>query len=263
MGLNLAGGRDRVERCPILNDSTGRYHSPDARLLRHLPPPGWNSSPPPNWCAVGAAVGAIEPGGVSFEAAPGIVYAANLRLRTASRIIVRVAQFHAASFAELEQHARRVPWHRWVRPGGAVHFRVTSHKSRLYHQDAVAERLERAVLPGHSRRAPGAGAVGRRRASTTTSTALPGVQRFLVRLVDDQLVLSVDSSGSLLHRRGYRQASGKAPLRETLAAALLLALEWDGSTPLVDPLCGLGDHPHRGRLAGPPDSAGLAPALRL
>lgn len=192
--------------------------------------------------AVGASTGALEPGGVSFEAAPGIVYAANLRLRTASRIIVRVGTFHAASFAELEQHARRVPWHRWLAPGGAVHFRVTSHKSRLYHQDAVAERLERAVLqaiPGvRPVRAPSDAD-----ALDDDVTALPGVQRFLVRLVDDHLVLSVDSSGALLHRRGYRLASGKAPLRETLAAALLLATDWDGAAPLVDPLCGSGTIP--------------------
>jgi putative N6-adenine-specific DNA methylase len=192
--------------------------------------------------AVGAAVGAVEAGGVTFEAAPGILYAANLHLRTASRLLVRVAHFHAASFAELEQHARRVAWQRWVSPGGAVHFRVTSHKSRLYHQEAVAERLERAV----------AAAIEGVRAVRAPSeadrlddevTALPGVQRFLVRIVDDELVLSVDSSGSLLHRRGYRQDVSKAPLRETLAAALLLACHWDGTAPLVDPMCGSGTIP--------------------
>ena len=179
---------------------------------------------------------------MSFEAAPGIVYAANLRLRTASRIVVRIAQFHAASFAELEQHARRVTWHRWLAPGGAAHFRVTSHTSRLYHQDAVAERLERAVLQVIPSVRP-VRAPSDADALDGDVTALPGVQRFLVRLVDDQLVLSVDSSGALLHRRGYRLASGKAPLRETLAAALLLAMEWTGSTPLVDPLCGSGTIP--------------------
>lgn len=191
---------------------------------------------------LGAAVGATEAGGVAFEAAPGILYAANLRLRTASRVVVRIARFHAASFADLEKEARRVAWARWVAPGGSVHFRVTSRKSRLYHQDAVAERLERAVLAA----IPGARAV---RAPSDADaldddvSALPGVQRFLVRLVDDELTLSVDSSGALLHRRGYRQASAKAPLRETLAAAMLLALEWDGSVPLVDPLCGSGTIP--------------------
>jgi len=191
---------------------------------------------------VGASVGAIEPGGVAFTAPPGILYAANLQLRTASRIIVRVAQFHASSFAELEKEARHVAWARWVPSGGAVHFRVTSHTSRLYHQDAVAERLERAVVAA----VPGARPV---RAPSETDaldddvSALPGVQRFLVRLVDDELTLSVDSSGGLLHRRGYRLASAKAPIRETLAAAMLLEMAWDGSVPLVDPLCGSGTIP--------------------
>ena len=192
--------------------------------------------------SVGAAVGASESGGVSFEAAPGILYAANLRLRTASRIVVRVAQFHAASFAELEKYARSLAWGRWVPADGAVHFRVTSRKSRLYHQDAVAERLERAVLAA----IPGVRAV---RAPSDADaldddvTSLPGVQRFLVRIVDDELTLSADSSGALLHRRGYRLASAKAPLRETLAAAMLLAMEWDGTVALVDPLCGSGTIP--------------------
>jgi len=192
--------------------------------------------------AVGGMIGTIESGGVAFEAAPGTLYAANLRVRTASRIVVRIAQFHAAGFAELEQHARQVHWSRWVPAGGAVHFRVTSRKSRLYHQDAVAERLERAVLAA----IPGARAV---RAPSDTDALdddvkeLPGVQRFLVRIVDDELTLSVDSSGALLHRRGYRLAAAKAPLRETLAAALLLAMGWDGAVPLVDPMCGSGTIP--------------------
>ena len=117
-----------------------------------------------------------------------------------------------------------------------------------------------------SRPSPASARCGRRRTPTRLDddvTALPGVQRFLVRLVDDQLVLSVDSSGSLLHRRGYRLASGKAPLRETLAAALLLAMEWDGLDAARRSALRLGNDSHRGRPAGAPDSAGLAPALRL
>ncbi len=192
--------------------------------------------------ALGATVGASEPGGVAFDAAPGILYAANLRLRTASRLVVRAATFHAANFAELERHAARVAWGRWVPEGGAVHFRVTSRKSRLYHQDAVAERLEKAVLAA----VPGARAVrapSEADALDDDVTSPPGVQRFIVRLVHDELTLSADSSGALLHRRGYRLATGKAPLRETLAAAMLLAVGWDGSTPLVDPMAGSGTIP--------------------
>lgn len=196
---------------------------------------------------IGGTVGAIEPGGVGFDAAPGILYAANLRVRTASRLVVRAASFHAASFADLERHGRAIPWTRWVGAGGAVHFRVTSHRSRLYHEDAVAERLERAAqaaIPDATMvRAP-ADAAG----LDDDPLAVPGVQRFLVRIVHDTLTLSVDSSGALLHRRGYRRATAKAPLRETLAAALLLALRWDGSLPLVDPLCGSGTIPVEGAL---------------
>lgn len=204
--------------------------------------PGTESLTATELAAVGAVVGAVEPGGVSFEAAPGILYAANLQVRIASRILVRVARFHASSFAELEKSARPIAWARWMPANGAVHFRVTSHKSRLYHQEAVAERLERAVvaaLPGvRPVRAPSSAD-----ALDDDVSALPGVQRFLVRLVDDELTLSVDSSGGLLHRRGYRLASAKAPIRETLAAAMLLALEWDGAVPLLDPMCGSGTIP--------------------
>ena len=204
--------------------------------------PGLESLTAAELAAIGVVVGAVEPGGVSFEAAPGILYAANLQVRTASRILVRVARFHASSFAELEKSARPIAWARWVPVDAAVHFRVTSHRSRLYHQEAVAERLERAVVAA----VPGVRPV---RAPSDADTldadvsALPGVQRFVVRLVDDELTLSVDSSGGLLHRRGYRLASAKAPIRETLAAAMLLALEWDGAVPLVDPMCGSGTIP--------------------
>ncbi len=212
--------------------------------------------------AVGASVGTVEPGGVAFTAPPGILYAANLRVRTASRFVIRIAEFHASSFAELEKETRSVAWARWVPAGGAVHFRVTSHKSRLYHQDAVAERLERAVVAA----VPGARPVrapSEADALDDDVSALPGVQRFLVRIVDDQLTLSVDSSGGLLHRRGYRQASAKAPIRETLAAAMLLAMEWDGTRPARRPPLWLGDDPHRGGAPGPADSPRLAAALRV
>lgn len=218
-----------------------RYHS-GVYTCHAITAPGLEALTAAELSALGATVGASEQGGVSFEAAPGILYAANLRCRTASRLLVRAAEFHAASFAELERHAQRVPWGRWVPEGGVVHFRVTSRKSRLYHQDAVAERLERAVLGA----VPGTRAVRAPSAADALDddvAAPPGVQRFIVRLVHDELTLSADSSGALLHRRGYRLATGKAPLRETLAAAMLLALGWDGRAPLVDPMCGSGTIP--------------------
>jgi putative N6-adenine-specific DNA methylase len=158
---------------------------------------------------------------------------ANLHLRTVSRVVVRLAHFKALTFADVEKHGRRVPWDTVVTPGRRVRFRVTCRKSRLYHSGAVAQRLMEAL----NLRVPGVIAAG---PAGTDDDEGEGEQLFIVRIFRDQLVLSADTSGVLLHRRGYRQAVAKAPLRETLAAAMLLGAGWDGTTPLVDPMCGSG-----------------------
>src|SRR5438105_7744164 len=88
--------------------------------------------------ALGVARTAVEEGGVSFDATREQLYAANLWSRTASRVVVRLATFHAESFHELERHARRVEWARVVDASRPVRLRVTCRKSRLYHSDAVA-----------------------------------------------------------------------------------------------------------------------------
>ena len=95
--------------------------------------------------ALGVPRPRLVEGGVELRGSRELLYHANLRLRTASRVVVRVSQFHASAFHELERRARQVPWERWVSPGTPVRFRVTARKSRLYHSDAVAERLLRSV----------------------------------------------------------------------------------------------------------------------
>jgi len=162
------------------------------------------------------------------------VIRANAGLRIASRVLVRLDSFEATSFADLERRARHVAWGTVIRAGDTARFRVTCKKSRLYHSDAVAQRLAGAL----SRAVPGIGIVdhaGDEEAGSDEETTL-----FVVRFFRDRCTVSVDSSGALLHRRGYRMATAKAPLRETLAAALLAASGWDGVAPLVDPLCGSG-----------------------
>jgi putative N6-adenine-specific DNA methylase len=89
-----------------------------------------------------------------------------------------------------------------------------------------------------------------------------GAQLVIVRLFRDECTISIDSSGALLHRRGYRQATAKAPLRETLAAAMLLAADWTGETPLVDPLCGAGTIPIEAALIARNIAPGRARAER-
>jgi putative N6-adenine-specific DNA methylase len=173
-----------------------------------------------------------EGGGVEFAGSLADVYRANLHLRTASRVLLRLGTFLAASFPELRRKASRLSWESFLLPGRPVALRVTCHKSRLYHQGAVAERLVGAI----SDRLGGLPPV--QKFTETASASLP--QLILVRLKENLCTVSVDSSGEILHRRGYRLVTAKAPLRETLAAGMLLASQWDISSPLIDPFCGSG-----------------------
>ncbi len=177
-------------------------------------------------------------GGVSWTGDLQSVARANLWLRTASRVIVRVAEFRALAFYELEMQAKRIPWERFVRPNALVEFRVTCRKSKLYHSDAVAQRFAEAL----AKRVAGV-TIGSAKGDVDEETAGADRQLFIVRFLHDECTVSIDSSGALLHLRGYRQAVAKAPLRETLAAAILLGADWAGDVPLVDPMCGSGTIP--------------------
>jgi putative N6-adenine-specific DNA methylase len=179
----------------------------------------------------------IEDGGVSWNGDLESVARANLWSRTASRVLVRVAEFTARAFFELELHAKRIPWEQFVADGARVGFRVTCRKSKLYHSDAVAERLAQSV----KRRVPGAETTSED--ESDEAPASTEAQLFVVRLFHDVCTVSADSSGPLLHFRGYRQEVAKAPLRETLAAAMLLAADWRGEIALADPMCGSGTIP--------------------
>ena len=176
-------------------------------------------------------------GGIAWGGDLRSVLVANAGLRIASRVVIRLAAFEARTFAELERHARQIPWSRIVAPNAAVRFRVTCKKSKLYHSDAVAQRLADAV----TRTVPGVKAEGG--SGADDETPHDDAQLFVVRLLRDHCTVSADSSGVLLHRRGYRQATAKAPLRETIAAALLAASGWDLIAPLMDPFCGSGTIP--------------------
>jgi putative N6-adenine-specific DNA methylase len=183
--------------------------------------------------------GRPEEGGVAWRGSMESVARANLWLRTASRVIVRVAEFKATAFFELEKQAKQIEWKRFVAPGSRVDFRVTCRKSKLYHSDAVAQRFATAVEWNVKGAKANSGAAPDDEESPSTVDR----QLFIVRFLHDVCTVSVDSSGALLHMRGYRQQLAKAPLRETLAAAMLLGAGWDGTTPLTDPMCGSGTIP--------------------
>jgi putative N6-adenine-specific DNA methylase len=215
---------------------------------------------------VDAQVADEEPGGVAFDADAAALYRANLHLRTASRVLVRLGHFHVRALGELERRARELPWERFIGPGRAVRLRVTCKKSRLYHSGAVAERVANALtarsggLTDESTIGNAAGMRAERAGEPPDDGDVDDNENQLVvvRVFHDRCSISVDSSGALLHRRGYRLATAKAPLRETLAAALLLASDWDPRAPLMDPMCGSGTIAIEGALL----ARRIAPGLR-
>ena len=152
----------------------------------------------------------VEVGGVSFFGHP---LKANLTLRCATRILQRVARFSAPSFQALERGFKKLD----LTEFGGLTAHVSCSKSKLYHSDAVGERVNRWIQQG--------------------STAL------YVRIRKDRCTVSIDTTGERLHRRGWRIETGPAPLRETLAAMLLRVADWEPGISLVDPMCGSGTFP--------------------
>ncbi len=182
-----------------------------------------------------------ERGGVSFRANTRQLYAVNLWSRLATRVVVRVGTFDATTFAELEHRAAELDIERWLgdRP---PYLRVSSQRSALYHTDAIAERLHGVWGPP-----PEPEPLERSPAPTDAQDGDhdeidegPAGQLLVVRNVANHFTVSVDLSGTPLYQRGWRQQVGKAPLRENVAAAMLAAVDWRPTQPLLDPFCGSG-----------------------
>ncbi len=176
-----------------------------------------------------------ESGGIEFHGSLHDVYRANLYLRTASRVLVRLGEFYAFAFPELRRKASRLLWEKYLTPEQPIALRVTCQKSHLYHEGAVAERVAGAIADRLGNPPPV------QKYHEELGTDLP--QLIVVRLVDNLCTISIDSSGVLLHKRGYRLATAKAPLRETLASGIVMASGWDTISPLLDPFCGSGTIP--------------------
>ncbi|MGH9889048.1 MAG: THUMP domain-containing class I SAM-dependent RNA methyltransferase, partial [bacterium] len=137
--------------------------------------------------------GTVVDGGVAWSGSIETVARANLWLRTASRVVVRVAEFKAKAFFELELHAKKIEWARWIAREGAVEFRVTCRKSKLYHSDAVAERFAQAV----TRRVRSAQIVSGKKSDEDDDKSKPSTpaslpQLFIVRFLHDVCTVSVD-----------------------------------------------------------------------
>jgi len=166
--------------------------------------------------SLGLGVGKRDIGGVAFSGGSSALFRANLWLRTATRVIARVGDFHARLFDELERHSRKLAWSRFIDGGQPVRLRVSTSKSRLYHTGAVAQRIAEAMEKSTGL-APTVTSGGD---DDEESGETPLV---IVRLFRDQCTVSIDSSGALLHRRVHEAAH----LIELLTPAA--TLRWDVS----------------------------------
>jgi putative N6-adenine-specific DNA methylase len=173
--------------------------------------------------AAAFTVTARETGGVTLSGTWPDVWRANLELRGASRVLVRLGSFRAGHLAQLDKQARAFPWRNVLRADVPVAVEATCRKSKIYHSGAAEQRIATAI---------------------TEELGAPvrddGAVTLKARIEKDVCTLSVDASGGLLHKRGAKQAMAKAPLRETMAALLLRQCGFDGHEPVVDPMCGSG-----------------------
>ncbi|MEO6596341.1 MAG: class I SAM-dependent RNA methyltransferase, partial [Planctomycetota bacterium] len=167
-------------------------------------------------------------GGVAFTGDVVLAMRCCLWLGTASHVLLRLAAFPCRALGELQRKAAQLPWSDWLRPQIPVDVRAAARGSRVFHTGAIVERLEHAIGTafGKPPRAP---------AATDTDVA-----RVQVRFHGDVCTISLDLTSTPLHRRGYRLESAKAPLREDLAHAFVLASEWTPAMALLDPFCGSG-----------------------
>ncbi|EKU47478.1 THUMP domain-containing class I SAM-dependent RNA methyltransferase [Staphylococcus massiliensis] len=172
----------------------------------------------------------VENGRIYFEGDEEAIATCNLWLRTADRIKIVVGQFKAFTFDELFEKTKDLPWETFISEDGKFPVQGRSVKSKLYSvpdcqaitKKAIVERLKHAY---------------NERGWLDETGAMYPVE---VSILKDNVLLTIDTAGSGLNKRGYRIAQGEAPIKETLAASLIRLANWDGNTPLIDPFCGSG-----------------------
>ena len=189
----------------------------------------------------------IGPGWIRFKGDLAAICRANLWLRSADRVLIQVASFEAKDFDTLFETSKALPWDQWISADGRFPVDGRSIKSQLTSVPALQRSIKKSIVESLL--------------ASYQANALPETgpeYRCQVALLKDQATLTIDTTGPSLHKRGYRRYSTLAPLKETLAAALVQLSFWNPERPLLDPFCGSGTIPIEAALIG----RNMAPGMK-
>ncbi len=189
----------------------------------------------------------VEDGKVTFRTDEQGICRANMFLRTAERVLLKVGGFRAVTFDELFEKTKALPWEQFIPENGKFWVtKASSIKSRLFSPSDIQSIVKKAM-------------VERMKEHYHVSWFKEDGKEYPVRVtfLKDEVTLGIDTSGDSLHKRGYRQLASKAPITETLAAALLMLTPWKKDRILVDPFCGSGTFPIEAAMM----AANMAPGM--
>lgn len=189
----------------------------------------------------------VENGRVTFAGDASAICRANIFLRTAERVLLKVGVFKAVTFDELFERTREIPWEKYLPQDGKCWVKkASSINSKLFSPSDIQKIMKKAIVRRMQQ------VYGMERLAETGSE-----YPLRVFFYKDQVTVGIDTSGESLHKRGYRQMTSKAPITETLAAALILLTPWNKDRILVDPFCGSGTFPIEAAMI----AAGIAPGM--
>lgn len=196
--------------------------------------------------ALGYEQTVVENGQVTFQADERAICRSNLWLRSADRVLVKIGRFQAVSFDELFEKTKALPWPDWLPENAVFPVQGKSINSQLFSVPDCQAIVKKAVVEKMKQRY-------RRQwfAETGPNYTIE------VALLKDTATLTIDTSGAGLHKRGYRKLAGAAPLKETLAAAMISLSRWQPERVLIDPMCGSGTIPIEAALIGRNQAPGL------
>jgi len=189
----------------------------------------------------------VEDGKITFTGDSDAICRSNIFLRTTERILLKIGSFHATTFDELFEGTKALPWEQFIPEDGKFWVaKATSIKSKLFSPSDIQSIMKKAI-------------VDRLKKKYNVNRFPEDGADFPLRvtIMKDEVVVGIDTSGASLHKRGYRKATVKAPITETLAAALILLTPWNRDRILVDPFCGSGTIPIEAALIG----ANIAPGM--